>query len=101
MILHQSPGGYLLEDRQVHMTCAKSASVGLGDEIKFRVAFQRTDKKDGFRSNFGRHRRWQPCSFFLWFVSLLDVKVKVRRNKLRFLIVGAIVLLGPIHVIFC
>jgi hypothetical protein len=39
LIVHQPPGGYLLEDRQVHMTCAKSAGIGLGDEIKFRVAF--------------------------------------------------------------
>ena len=38
LIVHQPPGGYLLEDRQVHMTCAKSAGVRLGDEIKFRVA---------------------------------------------------------------
>lgn len=38
LIVHQPPGGYLLEDRQVHMTCAKSVGVRLGDEIKFRVA---------------------------------------------------------------
>jgi hypothetical protein len=38
LIVHQPPGGYLLEDRQVHMTCAKSAGVRLGDEIKFMVA---------------------------------------------------------------
>jgi hypothetical protein len=38
LILHQPPGGYLLGNRQVHMTCAKSAGVRLGDEIKFRVA---------------------------------------------------------------
>jgi hypothetical protein len=38
LIVHQPPGGYLLEDRQVHMTCAKSAGVRLGDEIKFTVA---------------------------------------------------------------
>ena len=38
LIVHQPPGGYLLEDRQVHMTGAKSAGVRLGDEIKFRVA---------------------------------------------------------------
>jgi hypothetical protein len=42
LIVHQPPGGYLLEDRQVHMTCAKSAGVRLGDEIKFRVASERT-----------------------------------------------------------
>ena len=38
LALHQPPGGYPLDDRQVHMTCAKSAGVCLGDEIKFRVA---------------------------------------------------------------
>ena len=59
-------------------------------------------KNDGFRSNLGRHGRWHPCSFFLCFLSLLDVnaKVKVRRNKLRFLVVGAIVLLGSIRFVF-
>ena len=35
---HQPRGGYLLDNRQVQMTCAKSAGVRLGDEIKFRVA---------------------------------------------------------------
>jgi hypothetical protein len=38
LIVHQPPGGYLLENRQMQMTCAKSAGVRLGDEIKFRVA---------------------------------------------------------------
>ena len=38
LALHQPPVGYPLDDRQVHMTCAKSAGVCLGDEIKFRVA---------------------------------------------------------------
>jgi hypothetical protein len=38
LIVHQPPGGYLLDNRQVQMTCAKSAGVCLGDEIKFRVA---------------------------------------------------------------
>ena len=37
LALHQPPGGYPLEDRHVQMTCAKSASVRLGEEIKFRV----------------------------------------------------------------
>ncbi len=37
LILHQPPGGYLLGNRQVHMTCARSSGVRLGDEIKFRV----------------------------------------------------------------
>jgi hypothetical protein len=34
---HQPSGGYLLDNRQIQMTCAKSAGVRLGDEIKFRV----------------------------------------------------------------
>jgi hypothetical protein len=38
LIVHQPPGGYLLDNRQIQMTCAKSAGVCLGDEIKFRVA---------------------------------------------------------------
>jgi hypothetical protein len=38
LIVHQPPGGYLLDNRQIQMTCAKSAGVRLGDEIKFRVA---------------------------------------------------------------
>jgi hypothetical protein len=47
--------------------------------------------KPFFRSYLGRHRRWQVGPFVLFFVSLIDVKV--RRNKLRLLVVGAIVLL--------
>jgi hypothetical protein len=39
-----------------------------------------------FRSNLGRHRRWQLSSFFLCFVFLFGVKVM--RNKLGFFIVG-------------
>ena len=34
---HQPPGGYILDNRQVQMTCAKSAGVRLGQEIRFRV----------------------------------------------------------------
>ena len=34
---HQPSGGYLLDNRQIQMTCAKSAGIRLGDEIKFRV----------------------------------------------------------------
>jgi hypothetical protein len=37
LAIHQPPGGYLLDNRQVQMTCAKSADVHLGDEVKFRV----------------------------------------------------------------
>jgi hypothetical protein len=37
LVKHQPPGGYMLVNRQVQMTCAKSAGVCLGDEIKFRV----------------------------------------------------------------
>jgi hypothetical protein len=38
LIVHQPPGGYLLDNRQVQMTCAKSAGICLGYEIKFKVA---------------------------------------------------------------
>jgi hypothetical protein len=34
---HQPRGGYLLDNRQIQMTCAKSAGVRLGDEIRARV----------------------------------------------------------------
>ena len=34
---HQPCGGYMLDNRQVQMTCAKSAGVSLGDRIKFRI----------------------------------------------------------------
>lgn len=37
LALHEPPGGYPLGDRQVKMTCAKSAGVRLGDEIRARV----------------------------------------------------------------
>jgi hypothetical protein len=37
LAIHQPPGGYLLDNRQIQMTCAKSAGVCLGDEIKLRV----------------------------------------------------------------
>jgi hypothetical protein len=37
LAVHQPPGGYLLDNRQIQMTCAKSAGVGLGDEIRTRV----------------------------------------------------------------
>jgi hypothetical protein len=37
LAVHQPPGGYLLDNRQVQMTCAKSAGVHLGDEIRLRV----------------------------------------------------------------
>jgi hypothetical protein len=36
---HQSRGGYILDNRQVQMTCAKSAGVHLGDEIRARVVW--------------------------------------------------------------
>jgi hypothetical protein len=38
LIVHQPPGGYLLENRQMQMTCAKSAGIRLGDQIKLRMA---------------------------------------------------------------
>jgi hypothetical protein len=34
---HVPPGGYLLDNRQVQMTCAKTADVHLGLELKLRV----------------------------------------------------------------
>jgi hypothetical protein len=37
LVKHQPPGGYMLDNRQVQMTCAKSAGVSLGDRIKFRI----------------------------------------------------------------
>jgi hypothetical protein len=37
LVKHQPHGGYMLDNRQVQMTCAKSAGVSLGDRIKFRI----------------------------------------------------------------
>ena len=37
LIKNQPPGGYILANRHVQMTCAKCAQVRLGQEIKFRV----------------------------------------------------------------
>ena len=37
LVKHQPPGGYMLDNRQVQMTCAKSAGVRLGDRIRFRI----------------------------------------------------------------
>jgi hypothetical protein len=37
LVAHQPHGGYMLDNRQVQMTCAKSAGVSLGDRIKFRI----------------------------------------------------------------
>jgi hypothetical protein len=37
LIQHQPPGGYMLDNRQVQMTCAKTAGIRLGDRIKFRI----------------------------------------------------------------
>ena len=37
LITHQPHGGYMVGDRQVQMTCAKSAGVSLGDRINFRI----------------------------------------------------------------
>jgi hypothetical protein len=34
---HQPRGGYLLDNRQIQMTCARSSGVQLGDEIRARV----------------------------------------------------------------
>jgi hypothetical protein len=35
MIKHQPPGGYILDNRHLQLTCAKNAGVSLGDRIKF------------------------------------------------------------------
>ena len=37
LAIHEPPGGYLLDNRQIQMTCAKSAGTRLGDEIRLRV----------------------------------------------------------------
>jgi hypothetical protein len=37
LIKHQPPGGYLIDNRQVRLTCAKSAGVRIGDSIRFRT----------------------------------------------------------------
>jgi hypothetical protein len=37
LAVHHPPGGYLLDNRQIQMTCAKSAGVHLGDEMRLRV----------------------------------------------------------------
>jgi hypothetical protein len=37
LAVHEPPGGYMLDNRQVQMTCAKSAGIRLGDAIKLRV----------------------------------------------------------------
>jgi hypothetical protein len=38
LAVHQPPGGYLLDYRQVQMTCAKNSGIRLGDEIRLRMA---------------------------------------------------------------
>jgi hypothetical protein len=35
---HQPPGGYVLDDRRVQITCGKSSGISLGDRIKFKIA---------------------------------------------------------------
>jgi hypothetical protein len=37
LVKRHPPGGYVLDNRQVQLTCAKSAGVSLGDRIKFRI----------------------------------------------------------------
>jgi hypothetical protein len=37
LIKHQPDAGYMLDNRQVQMTCSKSDEVCLGDQIKFRI----------------------------------------------------------------
>jgi hypothetical protein len=37
LAIHEPSGGYSLDNRQIQMTCAKSAGFRLGDEIRVRV----------------------------------------------------------------
>jgi hypothetical protein len=37
LAVHQPRGGYLLDNRQIQMTCARSAGIHLGDEIRVKV----------------------------------------------------------------
>ena len=37
LAIHEPPGGFSLDNRQIQMTCAKSAGIRLGDEITLRV----------------------------------------------------------------
>jgi hypothetical protein len=37
LAIHEPPGGYLLDNRQIQMTCAKSSGIRLGGEIRLRV----------------------------------------------------------------
>jgi hypothetical protein len=37
LVKHQPNGGYMVDNRHLQMTCAKSAGVRLGDRIKFRI----------------------------------------------------------------
>lgn len=37
LVKHQPPGGYMLDNRQVQMTCAKNSGISLGDRIKLRI----------------------------------------------------------------
>ena len=40
LIKHQPDAGYMLDNRQVQMTCSKTDEVCLGDQIKFRIVPQ-------------------------------------------------------------
>jgi hypothetical protein len=37
LVKHQPPGGYMLDNRHVQLTCAKTAGISLGDQIKFKI----------------------------------------------------------------
>ena len=37
LVRHQPHGGYMLDNRQVQVTCAKSAGISLGERMKFRI----------------------------------------------------------------
>ena len=37
LVKHQPPGGYMLDNRQVQITCAKNSGISLGDQLRFRI----------------------------------------------------------------
>ena len=37
LVRHQPPGGYILDNRQVQITCAKNSGIGLGHQLRFRI----------------------------------------------------------------
>jgi hypothetical protein len=37
LVKHHPPGGYMLDNRQVQITCAKNSGISLGDQLRFRI----------------------------------------------------------------